>query len=288
MPLAACGFGFLEIGTVLPYLQAGNERPRIIRLPAEKRLYNRMGFNSKGSIPVLNNLIAAGNLPIPLGVSLGKMKDTSLDCAAEDYCLVLESLYKYGDYFVINISSPNTLDLRQLQRREYLEKFLKSIAGYRRNLAGQSPMKPMLVKFAPDLTLPELDEAIDVCLAHNMNGGIFINTDIVEHEGKKYGQSGPHLFAKAKEIIKYVSRRTEGKWPLMGCGGVSSPAGAFEMLENGATLVQVLTGMIYEGPLLPKVINRGLRKILRKEKLESVSQLAFSSFLGHVLTTSSS
>ena len=284
--MAACGFGFLGIGGVVPHGQLGNDRPRIIRIPEEKSLANRMGFNSHGCDIVRDNLAAAGKLPIPLIANLGKMKNTPNEYAGEDYWVVLKSLYEYADLFVINVSSPNTPGLRTLQQQGYLRILLQQVQAKRQRLAAGKQPKPLGIKLSPNLTDYELDETIAVCLDYKIDFVVLVNTDLVTIEGLTYGKSGQSLRSRAKEVVKYIHRHTEGKWPIIGCGGIDSPEAAYEMLEAGANLVEILTGLFYEGPLLPKAINKGLVKILREENVSSIGELASTRFLRPTKTAS--
>ena len=272
--LAALGFGFLEAGTVTYYPQPGNPRPRLFRIPSEEALINRMGFNNAGVEAVAANLAKmwATNPPrVPLGVSLGKSKVTPLDAAVHDYVASLDLLYPYGDYFAINVSSPNTPGLRALQERDRLDALLSALIARLRERASESGAtraKPLLVKVAPDLDEAGLDGLVEVCLARGASGLIAVNTtqergalgkgvpqELREQSG---GLSGRPLFARALEVVAYLHEQAGERLPIIGCGGIFSADDATRMMDAGATLLQVYTAFIYEGPLIARRLAAGL------------------------------
>ena len=257
--LTSLGFGHIEVGTVTPNPQPGNPRPRIYRIPDEKALINRMGFPGRGADYLAHQLRRSKQkLPkVVLGVNIGKNKDTPNETAADDYLYLYEKFSPLADYIAINVSSPNTIGLRRLQAREYLQDLLQALALKRSELP-QKP--PLLVKLAPDLSAQELDEALDAILSTGMDGVIATNTTISrenfcsEIEGQPGGLSGAPLTKLSRDMISEIHRRTSGILPIIGVGGIMTPEDAQLALSAGATLIQVYTGMIYAGPGLIKNI----------------------------------
>ncbi len=261
----ALGFGFVEAGTLTPEPQPGNPRPRIFRVPESHALINRLGFNNRGADDAAHRfaeLRAEGRWPrIPVGINLGKQKTTPLENAAGDYVRSLETLHAYGDYFVLNISSPNTPGLRGLQDRNQLDALLRAVQEKNRALGRESP-KPVLVKIAPDLGFEPIEEILELAENHALAGIIATNTTI-DHSSlpptaphETGGLSGEPLRARATEIVRFLSART--KLPIIAVGGVSDAASAREKLDAGAALVQLYTGFIYGGPTTVPDICRGL------------------------------
>jgi dihydroorotate dehydrogenase len=247
----ALGFGFVEVGTVTRHPQPGNERPRLFRLRGSRAIVNRMGFNNAGSGALAARLAALGPLPVPLGISIGKSKITPLSAAVEDYVTSLTALYPYGDYFAVNVSSPNTPGLRSLQDRDQLDALLAA-------LRAVGP-KPLLVKVAPDLTDAALGEVLEVCGKNEVAGLIATNTTLSRDgiapgdaalAGEAGGLSGAPLTARARTVVRFVARETGGALPVIGVGGVMSPDDALRLRDAGASLVQIYTGLIYRGPSL--------------------------------------
>lgn len=261
----ALGFGFAELGTVTARPQPGNPRPRLFRLPQDGAIINRMGFNNEGAEAVAERL---RRLPketlhrIPIGINIGKSKVTPLEGAVDDYLFSFNTLYEFADYFVVNVSSPNTPDLRKLQDKDALAELLGTLSARNRGLSG----KPLLVKVAPDLTWPQIDDVLQVIADVGLSGIVATNTTIardglqtpIDENG---GLSGKPLRERSTEIIRYIHRVTEGKLPIVGVGGIFTAEDAFEKLEAGACLVQVYTGFIYEGPLMPRNLNRRLAQL---------------------------
>jgi dihydroorotate dehydrogenase len=256
----ALGFGFVEVGTVTRYAQPGNDRPRVFRLRASRAVINRMGFNNDGADALANRLRSVGSLPVPLGVSLGKSKVTPLADAVEDYVYSLRALLPYGDYFAVNVSSPNTPGLRDLQDRSHLSELL---AALRENSGG----KPLLVKIAPDLTEPAIAQALQACVDHRVAGVIATNTTLsrsglapadVARAEQAGGLSGAPLFARTREVVAFVHAETGGALPVIGVGGILDPADAVALVDAGASLVQLYTGLIYQGPSLVRATARAL------------------------------
>lgn len=262
--LSCMGFGFIEIGTLTPQPQPGNPAPRLFRLPADHALINRMGFNNRGVEAAVRRLRRKkGNIII--GGNIGKNKVTPNAQANDDYEKCFHALHPYVDYFVINVSSPNTPNLRELQEKAPLTELLAHVQQLN-NKTGQP--RPVLLKIAPDLTNPQLDDIVDIVRETRIDGIIATNTTIsreglitppaeVEETGAG-GLSGDPLRERSTEVIRYIVNRSEGRIPVIGVGGIRHPQDALEKLEAGASLVQVYTGFIYEGPALIKKINRFL------------------------------
>lgn len=256
--LTSLGFGHIEVGTVTPQPQNGNQKPRIFRIPEEQAVINRMGFPGKGADFVVKQLSGASrSSSVILGVNIGKNKDTPNDEAANDYVYLLEKFSPLVDYLTVNVSSPNTVGLRRLQARSYLEDLLKQLAAKRTKL--QSP-KPILVKLAPDLTEAELDDALAAIMGAGMEGVIATNTTIrrdglCSSKGQEQGGlSGSPLTAKSLDFVEKIYSRAAGRLPIVGVGGIMKPEDAKAMLDAGASLIQLYTGLIYAGPGLVKNI----------------------------------
>ena len=262
--LEALGFGFIEIGTVTPKPQPGNEKPRLFRLKADKGLINRMGFNNKGAA------VAAAKLrqrksKILVGGNIGKNKDTPNEEALSDYLICFRELFDVVDYFVVNVSSPNTPGLRELQEKAPLTALLTELQ--KRNTEKFTP-KPIFLKIAPDLTTSQLDDIIDIVQETGIAGVIATNTTI-SREGLRTSQediekigagglSGAPLTHRATEVIRYICEKSGNAFPVIGVGGISSPKDALEKRNAGASLIQLYTGFIYEGPGLASRICKAL------------------------------
>ncbi len=262
--LACLGFGFIEIGTVTPRAQPGNPTPRLFRLPADKALINRMGFNNHGAANAAENL-RNRNERIIIGGNMGKNKDTPNENAVDDYEKSFMELHKVVDYFVVNVSSPNTPGLRQLQDKAPLTELLNRLQALnRRERAG----KPILLKIAPDLTNEQLDDIIEIVRTTGLHGIVATNTTTSRaglvtppDEVSKLepgGLSGAPLRKRATEVISYIHTHSDGKIPIIASGGIFTAADAKEKLDAGASLVQVYTGFIYEGPGIAKRICSGM------------------------------
>lgn len=263
--LASLGFGFVEIGTVTPRPQPGNPQPRLFRLPQDGALLNRMGFNNDGAVAVAARLAQRRNRQLLIGGNIGKNKDTPNERAADDYVAAFDALAEVVDYFVVNVSSPNTPGLRELQDKKPLINLLQQVQA--RNLARAQP-RPLLLKIAPDLTNSQLDDILEIAKETQLSGLVATNTTI-GREGlatpaatvAAYGAgglSGRPLRARATEVIAYLHRHSQGELPIIGAGGIHSAQDALEKLAAGASLVQLYTGFIYEGPALVSQINRAL------------------------------
>jgi dihydroorotate dehydrogenase len=254
------GFGFMELGTITPRPQPGNPKPRIFRLPAEQGLINRLGFPNVGADEVarrLEQIRSGGNWPaIPVGMNLGKNKDTPLEEAGRDYVICFRATRDLADYFVVNVSSPNTPGLRQLQQGQLLD----SILGPLRE-EDPSGTRPLLIKIAPDLDEAQLEAVVKAVEKFKLAGIVATNTTIdkrglsVQEEG---GASGRPLTTRSTEIIRSLHRLTGGRVPIIGVGGIFNAADAREKLEAGASLLQLYTGFVYEGPLVVRKICEGL------------------------------
>ncbi len=261
--LCALGFGHVEVGTLTPKPQAGNPRPRVHRVPEVQGLINSLGFPNLGAGEVDGRhwRAQAQATRARVGVNIGKGKDTPLERAAEDYVHLVRRYQPCADYLAVNISSPNTLGLRQLQSRQYLSGLLAEIARARDAL---TPRVPILVKIAPDLAEGEIDDALDAILGAGLDGVIATNTTISRDglperaRALKGGLSGYPLRDRATAVIRSVAQRTAGRLPIVGVGGIMQPDDALEKLDAGATLVQVYTGLVYAGPALVRQINRRL------------------------------
>jgi dihydroorotate dehydrogenase len=268
--LATMGFGFIEIGTVTPRPQPGNPQPRLFRLPADEALINRMGFNNDGAATVAARLQQRHNRQLIIGGNIGKNKDTPNERAGDDYVAAFEALAEVVDYFVVNVSSPNTPGLRELQDKKPLIKLLQQVQA--KNLARPQP-RPLLLKIAPDLTDAQLDDILEIARETQLSGLVATNTTI-GREGlttpasqvASYGAgglSGRPLRARATEVIAYLHQRSQGELPIIGAGGIHSAQDALEKLAAGASLVQLYTGFIYEGPGLVKAITKAVAQAAR-------------------------
>jgi dihydroorotate dehydrogenase len=273
------GFGFIEIGTVTGQSQTGNPRPRLFRLAQDHALINRMGFNSQGATTVANRLSRLGKPKIPVGINIGKTEAVDVGDAAADYLLSFEKLYPYGDYFVVNVSCPNTPGLQELQIGDHLEKLLSALNEAKQQLRHNGlASKPILVKISPDLSPSETDGVLGICKKAEVGGIIATNTTatrknlkcgIAEEWG---GLSGKPLKTMSTEVVKHVYRKSGGCLPIIAAGGVFTAADAYEKIKAGASLVQVYTGMVYEGPAIVRSICRGLASLLEKDGYSSISQ----------------
>ena len=267
---AALGFGFVEVGSVTSHAQPGNPKPRLFRLPEDEAIVNRMGFNNDGAKAVAARLMTlreAGSVRVPLGVNVGKSKVTPLGDAPQDYLESLRALWPHADYFVINVSSPNTPGLRALQERERLAELLSAVSEF----AATQPPKPVLLKVAPDLSNGALGEIAELAVTHKLSGLIATNTT-VSRGGLKTpldetgGLSGRPLRERSLEVLHFLTRLGTGL-PIVSVGGVATADDVFARLEAGACLVQLYTSLVYEGPLLVKKLNQGLLARLERDGL---------------------
>jgi len=266
--MAALGFGFIEIGTVTPRPQPGNDKPRMFRLTKDEALINRMGFNNQGvDVAALRLKYFTDRNGLIIGGNIGKNKITPNEDAVNDYIICFDKLFDVVDYFVVNVSSPNTPGLRDLQEKEPLKHILNTLQ--KRNESHEKP-KPILLKIAPDLTDSQLDDIIEIVIDTKIAGVIATNTTI-NREGLKSsssllsesgGLSGKPLSVRSTEVIRYLSEKSGKAFPIIGVGGIHSSADALSKIQAGASLVQVYTGMIYEGPQLIKAI---CKRLVNKE-----------------------
>jgi len=267
---AALGFGHVEIGTITALPQPGNDRPRVFRYPAEEAVINRMGFNNQGSEAVAARLArqpGRGHRRIPLGVNLGKSKIVDIEKATADYLTSFGRLADHADYLVLNVSSPNTPNLRQLQDESRLRELLGAVSGA--NRARGAKRVPLLLKIAPDLTWTQIDAVLAVIAEFGLDGIIATNTTLARPGSfatvnQAGGLSGRPLRRRSTEIINYIHRATLGRLPIIGVGGIDDAESAGEKLDAGATLVQVYTGMIYRGAFFPAELARALADRQRK------------------------
>jgi dihydroorotate dehydrogenase len=282
--LAALGFGFIEAGTVTSLAQPGNERPRLFRLPLDKALINRAGFNNEGAM-ALAKRIERGRPDCVLGVSIGKSKTVELKDAVADYLKSFEMVYPIADYVAVNVSSPNTPRLRELQHAEQLEELLHALQERNQQLADRSDGRgavPLLVKLSPDLNAAELQSILSITQRNKVAGLIATNTTIARAPLKTDreaveacgagGLSGLPLQRRSLEMIATLYNMTDGSLPLIGVGGVFTAEDAWHMISAGASLVQIYTGFIYEGPTIARRINDGLRRIIADKGFVSLDE----------------
>ncbi len=265
-PLSCLGFGFIEIGTLTPKAQSGNDKPRLFRLMEDEAIVNRMGFNNEGTTTAVE-LLKKRKSGVIVGGNIGKNKITPNEEALNDYLIAFNDLYPYVDYFVVNVSSPNTPGLRELQEKEPLSKLLLAIKAENEK---KEKAKPILLKIAPDLTESQLDDIIDITVSTKIDGLIATNTTIDRRNLKSSnkeiekigagGLSGRPLKNRSTEVISYIASKSNKAFPIIGVGGIYSAADALEKLNAGASLIQVYSGFIYEGPSLIREICKGLLK----------------------------
>ncbi len=263
--MSSLGFGFIEVGTVTPKGQDGNPQPRLFRLPQDNALINRMGFNNEGMDALTQRLKQSRPKNLIIGGNIGKNKVTPNEQATDDYVKCFEQLFPLVDYFVVNVSSPNTPNLRALQDKEPLTQLLSTLQSLNQQ---KSQPKPILLKIAPDLTNSQLDDIIDIVRDTKIDGVIATNTTIsradlntseaqIQSIGNG-GLSGQPVKQRSTEVIRYLNTKSKGELTIIGVGGISSPEDAIEKIEAGAALIQVYTGLVYEGPSLIKRINKAL------------------------------
>lgn len=277
---SAFGFGFVEVGTVTPLAQSGNERPRLFRLPEDEALINRMGFNNGGAAALHDRLAALGNRTAPVWVNIGKNKATPNEDAAEDYRKCVRALQDVADAFVINVSSPNTPGLRALQAADDLAGLVRAVldevdAGRVRSLRRP----PVLVKLAPDLHPADFEASVGAVLDAGAGGLIISNTtlsrDGLTHPNREQagGLSGRPLTRRSTELVRDAYRLTRGRVPMVGVGGIFSAEDAYAKLQAGADLVEVYSALIYRGPGLVRDINAGLVRLLKRDGVRNVAEV---------------
>jgi dihydroorotate dehydrogenase len=278
------GFGFCELGGVTLHAQPGNPSPRMFRAPSAAAIINRMGFNNPGAETFAQTLADwknSGRWPNhPVGINLGKSKITPLEKAAEDYAGSFRLLRDYADFFVINVSSPNTPGLRQLQDKSALDEILAAVCELQK--PGNRPA--VLVKVAPDLTFEALDEILELASARKLSGIVATNTTLSRPEtgdpklrtiySETGGLSGKPLRDRSTEIIRHIYKQTHARLPIIGVGGISSANDAWEKIEAGASLLQIYTALVYEGPGLPKSIVAGLLERMQTEGVRDLNKMA--------------
>ncbi|EKU97286.1 dihydroorotate oxidase A [Leptolyngbya sp. PCC 7375] len=286
------GFGFVELGTVTCHAQSGNPKPRLFRLPQDQAALNRMGFNNQGSTVLAERLKALPLTPdFPRGINLGKSKVTPLEEAAGDYLQSFQRLQEHGNYFVVNVSSPNTPGLRSLQAKSQLEPILATLQ------TANTQQKPLLIKIAPDLAWADIDDILDLAQQHQLAGIIATNTTIAKDQlvtkhlnqtgnlvvDEAGGISGVPVRQRATDVIRYIYQKTNGQLPIVGVGGIFTADDAWEKITAGASLLQVYTGWIYEGPWMVKNILQGLLTKLDEHGLNSIQE-AIGLHTGHPST----
>jgi dihydroorotate dehydrogenase len=272
------GFGFVEIGTVTPKPQEGNELPRLFRLLPDQALINRMGFNNKGINEAAKELDKLKKRPVPVGVNIGKNKITPNEQAVEDYRECIRVLYPYGDYFVINISSPNTPGLRNLQHGKELKNLINGVLNEVQYQVANNgfPHKPVLVKLAPDLTEEELEAMIESIMDTSISGIIATNTTldrsklIDSNRSEAGGLSGRPLTIRSTEVIRSIYKLTQAKIPIIGVGGIFSGQDAYDKICAGASLIQIYSSLIYHGPGLLREINTKLVRLVQADGYSSI------------------
>ncbi len=289
--LAAIGFGFVEVGTVTINPQKGNEKPRLFRLPEDNALINRLGFNNEGTTKVVERLKKIQPNCI-LGVNIGKNKDVPNEAAIDNYLASFDSAFEVADYIAVNVSSPNTPHLRELQKAENLEELLGALqernkvlsSDFSRSNANEEPtevgtqnLKSLFVKIAPDLSEAEIEAIVDICLRLNLAGIIATNTTVNRENLKTKiaetgGLSGEPLREKSNEVISKIYRCSNGKLPIIGVGGIFTAKDAFEKIAAGACLIQSYTGFVYQGISFARGVNMGLQKILKEKGFNNLDE----------------
>jgi len=284
-PISAFGFGFMEIGAVTAQAQLGNPKPRLYRLPEDHALINRLGFNNEGAAAIalkLERLRARGAMPgIPLGINVGRTKIAETKDAVADFLSAFEKLFPHGDFFSLNVSSPNTPNLRDLQERTLLRELLAAVQEKNRALATRAKIdpKPVFVKIAPDMEFSQVDEIIEVVEAVRLTGIVATNATACMREGLKSpaarepgGLSGRPITRMVTAFISHIYRATQGRLPVIGVGGIFNAQDAYDKIKAGAGAVQIYTGWVYEGPGAVKRINRGLLSLLERDGLKHLSE----------------
>jgi dihydroorotate dehydrogenase len=283
--LSGFGFGFMEIGAVTAQAQPGNAKPRLYRLPEDYALINRLGFNNEGAEAIalkLERLRARGAMPgIPLGINIGRSKIVETKSAVADFLAAFEMLFPQGDFFTLNVSSPNTPNLRDLQEKTLLRELLTAVQEKNRALAMRAKIdsKPLFVKIAPDMEFLQVDEIIEVVEAAKLTGIIATNATAFMRDGLKSpagrelgGLSGRPIAKVVTGFISHIYRATRGRLPVIGVGGIFNAEDAYDKIKAGASAVQIYTGWVYEGPGLVKRINRGLLRLFERDGLKHLSE----------------
>jgi dihydroorotate dehydrogenase len=266
--LASLGFGFIEIGTVTPLAQMGNPKPRLFRLPQAEAIINRMGFNNDGVDQLISNIQHA-NPSCILGINIGKNAVTSIENAADDYLICMRKIYTHASYIAINISSPNTKNLRQLQDNEALDNLLKSLKAEQKSLSDQhGKYVPIALKIAPDLERSQVSQISQLLLSHQIDGVIATNTTLsrsgvqgIVHGNEAGGLSGAPTRDKSTQIIRQLAADLQGAIPIIGVGGIMKGVDAAEKMAAGASLIQLYSGLIYRGPSLIHEANSAIKAL---------------------------
>jgi dihydroorotate dehydrogenase len=282
--IASFGFGFMEVGAITAQAQPGNPKPRLYRLPEDMALINRLGFNNEGAAAIaakLARLKALGRYPkIPLGMNIGRTKIVETKDAVGDFLSCFEKLFPYGDFFTLNVSSPNTPNLRDLQEKNLLRDLLAAVQEKNRALAaaGKIAPKPVFVKIAPDMEFSQVDGILEVVDATKLTGVVATNATAFHRAGLKSpngpeagGLSGRPITSMVTSFIAHIYRQTHGKIPIIGVGGIFDAHDAYEKIKAGANAVQIYTGWIYEGPGAVKRINQGLLRIMERDGIKRIS-----------------
>jgi len=282
------GFGFMEIGAVTAQPQPGQPKPRLFRLPGDQALINRLGFNNEGAEAIAAKLEAlranGGPLKIPLGINIGRTKVVATKDAAADYLFTFEKLFPYGDYFTLNVSSPNTPELRDLQQRDHLDTLLAAVQTKNRELAARrgGKEKPVFVKVAPDMDFAQLDEIIEVAESRQAAGIVatnataFLREKLLTKIDEPGGLSGEPIKALSTAFVRHIYIATKGRLPIIGVGGVFTAEDAYDKIKAGASAVQILTGFVYEGPAAVKRINQGLVELMDRDGAKNIRDVVGS------------
>ncbi|HEY7556092.1 MAG TPA: quinone-dependent dihydroorotate dehydrogenase [Candidatus Binatia bacterium] len=282
--ISAFGFGFMEVGAITAEAQPGNPKPRLYRLPEDEALINRLGFNNQGADAIaikLERLRARGARPkIPLGMNIGRTRIVETKDAAKDFLSCFTKLFSHGDFFTLNVSSPNTPNLRDLQEKSLLRELLSAVQEKNRELAARAKTaaKPLFVKVAPDMEFSQLDDIIEVVDAVKLNGIVATNATAFMrdklksiHGSEPGGLSGRPITAMVTSFIAHIYKITRGRLPIIGVGGIFNAEDAYDKIKAGANAVQIYTGWVYEGPGVVKRINRGLLRLLERDGLKHIS-----------------
>jgi dihydroorotate dehydrogenase len=281
--IAGFGFGFIEIGAVTSLAQPGNPKPRLYRLPEDQALINRLGFNNEGAAAIaqrLRTLREDGKpLKIPLGINLGRSKIVETKDAVADFLSAFNQLFSFGDFFTLNVSSPNTPQLRDLQEKNLLKGLLQAIQASNRDVAARVGVKPkpILVKIAPDMEFSQADDIIEVALAEKVSGLIatnataFLRETLASGSQEPGGLSGKPLKSLATSFVRHLYRAVGARLPIIGVGGIFTADDAYEKITAGATAVQIYTGFVYEGPAAVKRINQGLIRLMERDGYRSIA-----------------
>jgi dihydroorotate dehydrogenase len=283
--IAAFGFGFIEIGAVTAQAQPGNPKPRLYRLPEDSALINRLGFNNEGALAIsakLATLKERGGLPqIPMGINIGRTKIVETKDAVADFLFAFEKLFPYGDFFTLNVSSPNTPNLRDLQEKNLLQELLSAVQERNRELAAtvRQSAKPVFVKIAPDMELSQVDAVIEVVESVKLAGIVATNATAFMREKLRSpagrepgGLSGRPITDWVTSLIAHIYKTTAGRMPIIGVGGVFNAQDAYDKIRAGASAVQIYTGFVYEGPGTVRRINRGLLRLMRRDGIKSIRE----------------